>query len=101
MIYTFQSKASGSVIMTDTTARQIFQVLGRAADAKGILTPEQLPAAISALRDAIARDKAAQGGGPPDDDDGDPIPGLAQRAFTLLELLERAAKKGTPVVWGV
>lgn len=108
MIVIFKSKAAGDVIMFGDIAHELMKVMGKDPDPKGIITPEQLPAAIAAVQAAIAEDRARQ-----------PVPTLekeeeiasmpamtrpvtfAQRAVPLLELLEWSAKKKTPVMWGV
>lgn len=105
MIITFSSKAAGDVIMFGDVAQRLMKIMGKEADAKGIITVEQLPAAIDHLRAAIAADKAARAAQAADDDDVDTSRpqaiSLAQRAVPLLELLEWAHKKQKPVVWGV
>lgn len=108
MIITFQSAAAGDVIMFGDVARRMMETMGKEPAEQGILTVEQLPAAIERLKAAIAEDKAriaalteeqrlqaeaAHG--------GRPVISLYQRAVPLLELLEWARRKGKPVVWGV
>jgi len=111
VIITFQSKASGDVIMFGDVARKMMGVMGKQeASDKGILTVEQLPEAIDRLKQAIAADKA-QSATMQDEElpqfeqtpDGSkrPYVSLAQRATPLLELLEWSLKKKVPVVWGV
>jgi hypothetical protein len=104
MIVTFKSKASGDVIMFGEAAHALMKIMGKDPDPKGIITPEQLPGAIAALKAAIAESRGE--GGPNEDDEADkPAMAqhvtLAQRAIPLLELLEWSQKKNTPVVWGV
>src|SRR5690606_42038453 len=68
MIYEFESRATGSVIMTKPVAEWILQIVGKAPGAQGIFTVEQMPGAIAALRKAIdderqaLRAEAARGG---------------------------------------
>lgn len=104
MIVIFKSKASGDVIMFGDAAHALMKIMGKDPDPKGIITPEQLPGAIAALKAAI--DESRRQGGPNEDDEADkPAMAqhvtLAQRAIPLLELLEWSLKKNTPVVWGV
>ncbi len=102
MIVVFKSKAAGDVIMFGEDAHRLMRIMGKDADPKGIITPEQLPDAITALQEAMIREKGKAG---KDDEDDKPAlerrVTLAQRATPLLELLERSLKKNTPVVWGV
>ncbi|NML25054.1 DUF1840 domain-containing protein [Zoogloea dura] len=106
MLIIFKSPAGGDVIMFEKNGKDMLEVLGKdPADAKGIVTVEQLPAAIDTLKAAIAADKARQAEqGEPDDADAKPGSGnvsFFQRAVPLLELLERSLKDRKPVTWGV
>lgn len=104
MIVTFKSKAAGDVIMFGDAAHALMKIMGKDADRTGIITPEQLPAAIAALKTAIAESRRQPG---PDEEAEAEKPAmtqhvsLAQRAIPLLELLEWAQKKNAPVTWGV
>lgn len=106
MLFTFKSATSADLIMHEKSGKEILALLGKnPEEARGIVTVEQLPVAISTLQTAMAVDKARQpaastkqGNTEPDDDD--PV-SLSQRAAPFVELLERAVKTGEPVVWGV
>ena len=51
MLIIFKSPASGDVIMFEKNGKEMLSVLGKdPADAKGIVTVEQLPGAIAAVR---------------------------------------------------
>lgn len=112
MLFIFKSDADGDVIMFGDIAKKLVEILGKdPQDAKGIVTVEQLPDAITRLRAAIEEDRARQRGQVEDDDeDAEQDPdksgmaapvNLAQRAWPLLSMLERSQKEGVPVVWGV
>lgn len=111
MIFEFKSRATGSVIMTRPIAEWILQIVGKTAGATGIITVEQMPDAIAALRKAIdeerqaLRARAAEDREPGEDasaDDRDTYPvSLAQRAFPFIEMLEAAHKAGKDITWGV
>lgn len=107
MLIIFKSPASGDVIMFDKNGKEMLGVLGKdPQDPKGIITVEQLPAAIAALKAAIAEDKANQKEAAEDpDNEAPPTMGTGvsffQRAVPLLELLERSLKDKKPVTWGV
>lgn len=104
MIVTFKSKASGDVIMFGEAAHALMKIMGKDPEPKGIFTPEQLPGAIAALKQAIEESRRQPG---PNEDEEAETPAmaqhvsLAQRAVPLLELLEWAHKKSVPVTWGV
>jgi hypothetical protein len=111
MIFEFKSRATGSVIMTRPVAEWILQIVGKTTGATGIITVEQMPGAIVALRKAIdeerqaLRARAAEDREPGEDasaDDRDTYPvSLAQRAFPFIEMLEAAHKAGKDITWGV
>ena len=112
MIYEFKSRATGSVVMTKPVAEWILKIVGKTPGATGIVTVDQMPAAIAALRKAIDDERAAlaaerQGGTAPakpqdaaDEDEAYPV-SLAQRAFPFIEMLEAAHAAGKDVTWGV
>jgi hypothetical protein len=106
MLIIFKSPASGDVIMFDKNGKEMLGVLGKdPQDAKGIVTVEQLPAAIAALKAAIEADKQRQKDAA-DETEGEAKPAAVgvsffQRAVPLLELLVRSLKDEVPVTWGV
>ncbi len=112
MLITFKSRADGDVIMFGEVGRTMLAIFGKdPQDAKGIITPEQLPAAIAALRAAIEQDKSANP--PPEEIDTwgrDAVElqaqrertqqvSLARRAAPLLAMLEHSLRGSTPVLW--
>jgi hypothetical protein len=113
VIVTFQSPASGDVIMFGDVAQRMMKLMGKDVTDKGIVTVEQLPDAIARLKAAIEEDKRQRAGVQDEDlpqtepDRGGhaqssrPFVTLTQRAVPLLELLEWSLKKKKPVVWGV
>lgn len=106
MLITFKSAASGDVMMFGENGKELLGLMGKDPnDDKGIVTVEQLPHAIAALRAAVEADKAANREQPERDEGDERQSGisvqLAQRALPLLELLERSLAEQTPVTWGV
>ncbi len=110
MIITFQSPASGDVIMFGDVAKRMMQLMGKEPSDKGIVTVEQLPDAIARIKAAIEEDRRDRSGRNPEDlpqtekaegGGSRPYVSLGQRALPLLELLEWSLKKQKPVVWGV
>ena len=100
----FSSKVTGSFEMLDQHAEQVLAVIGKEVGERGIITREQVPGAIAALRAASARaGEAARRARDAANDDGDeeaPV-SLGQRAFPLIDMLERAQAADEPVLWGV
>ncbi|PKO49371.1 MAG: DUF1840 domain-containing protein [Betaproteobacteria bacterium HGW-Betaproteobacteria-4] len=106
MLFTFKSATNADLIMHEKSAKEILALFGKSPDeARGIITVEQLPEAIATLKKAIVADKArpqetAASPSKNETDDEPPV-SLAQRATPFVDMLERAAKAGEPVVWGV
>jgi len=110
MAVVFESRATGSVWMTEAVARSILAALGHGTEEdrraqEGIFTVEQLPGLITLLEDLIARSKdasqherdAALSRG---EEDRDPLLiGMHQRAWPLLEQFRRALAAERPVTW--
>ncbi|MDR6535839.1 DUF1840 domain-containing protein [Variovorax soli] len=107
MLYRFKSRASPPFVMLETHARQLFDIIGKAPAPKGVITGEQMPAAISALESAIARegrnahnyDEYAVEGH--DNEAEKQHIGLHQRAVPLLHMLKESLADGKDVTWEV
>lgn len=107
----FSSKAAGEVFMFEDNAKRLFEILGKDATAKGIVTAEQVPEALRKLKAAVEEEKrmAAQArpapaGGNRDDEqlaENAQYVRLGQRVYPLIEMLEQAARMRTDVLWGV
>ncbi|MBT9520031.1 MAG: DUF1840 domain-containing protein [Dechloromonas sp.] len=106
MLFTFKSATNADLIMHEKSGKEILALLGKSPeDARGIITVEQLTAAMATLQTAMAADKAkpqetASSQNKTEADDEPPV-SLAQRAAPFIEMLERAVKAGQPVIWGV
>ncbi len=98
MLYKFKSKDHGDVIMLEANGRQVLEIIGKHPGPTGIILPEQMPAAIKALEDAIALEQSG-------DEDAGAVPGdglgLHQRAISFIDMLRRNHAAGHNVVWGV
>ena len=104
MLITFKSHACGDVAMFESNGKDMLRLLGKnPSEVRGIVTVDQMPAAIGALEAAIAADRATGTTG----DEGDSQDGgresvrLFQRAAPLLEMLRLSLKNDVPVTWGV
>jgi hypothetical protein len=107
MLYKFKSKAAGDLIMLEPNGRRVLQIIGKDPQPKGIILPEQMPAAVTALEAAIAKEEAdqkalveeakAKGEAPPHFE----AVSLRQRAVPFLDMLRRCQKAGKEIVWGV
>lgn len=106
MLYKFKSKAAGDLIMLEANGRRVLQIMGKDAGPTGIILPEQMAAAIDALKAAMVREEAeqeaaiaqakAQGETPPTFD----AVNLRKRAWPFVEMLQRCAKEDASVTWG-
>jgi len=106
MLFTFKSATNADLIMHEKSGKEILSLLGKnPEETRGIITFEQLTVAIATLQTAMALDKARQqetsSSPSKNETDDEPQVTLAQRAAPFIEMLERAAKAGEPVVWGV
>ena len=93
--------------MLEVHARQLFDVIGKSPSPKGIVTVEQIPAAISALEAAMAQE-----GGNAHNNDKFAVEGhandaevqhvgLSQRATPLLHMLKESLADNKDVTWEV
>ncbi len=107
MLYKFKSKAAGDVIMLEGNGQRVLEIIGKSPDAKGIILPEAMQAAVEALQAAILQEEAereaaialalAQGQPKPLFD----YVTLRQRAHPFLAMLKTCQKAGKEIVWGV
>lgn len=111
MLYKFKSKATGDVIMLQPNGQRVLEIIGKHSAAepsvKGILLPEQMQDALSALqtaigheevqrKEAIAKAKA----------ENLPAPqfeaiSLRQRALPFMDMVRECLKAEEPILWGV
>lgn len=98
MLVKFHSSTSGEILMFAETARQTVACIGKEALAKGVITFEELPAAIARIEAAIAAAKA-EPKADDDDDDAPPKISQVQRLVPFLELLQRTLGDEGYVVW--
>ena len=110
MLYKFKSKVTSDLIMLEPNGRQILQIIGKedaTTEAKGILQPPEMPAAIAALERAIADEEAAhqkhldeaQAAGKVAPARAEAI-SLRQRAVPFIDMITRAHKSDADVTWG-
>lgn len=110
MLITFSSDESADIIMFGDMAKKLLTIIGKDGDDRqGIVTVEQLPQAIASLNEAIETDRLRQRqmqdiADNDANENGTPTGvnapvGLSQRAWPLLDMLERAKRAGIPVIW--
>ena len=107
MLYKFKSKAAGDVIMLEPNGRRVLEIVGKDAGPKGIIQPGEMPAAISALEAAIAKEESAQKAMVDEAKaKGEVAPkfdgvSLRQRAVPFVDMLRRCQQANAEIVWGV
>lgn len=108
VLYKFVSKAAAEMIMLEPDAERILKIIGKAPSESGIITLEQIPAAIQVLQAAVDADNerkpVAAAQNPDDEDEGDDesvkaTVGLKQRAVPFIDMLKRSAAEGVAVIW--
>jgi len=105
MLYKFKSQAAADVIMQELNGEQMLSIVGKRTESPGIITLEQIPAALAALEAAIVAHETEDALRLQDPAraahvEGDGIR-LRQRAAPFIELLQVSAAAGKDVVWGV
>ena len=104
MLYKFKSKATGDLIMLEPNGRLILETIGKEPAAKGILEVADMPHALAALREAIARAEAPRHEdvqGSEDEEQRAQSVSLRQRAVPFIDMIQRCQKEDEPIVWGV
>jgi hypothetical protein len=103
MLVTFTSSETSEVLMYAETAKMLLEAIGKETTARGTFTREEMAPAAAALREAVKR-----AGKPPEEDEEEetgkkkePVVGLSQRAWPLIDMLERTGRSGPDahIVW--
>lgn len=101
--------ATGDLLLLSATADQLLGLLGKQAGQAGIIEPADMPAALQVLKNLPApASPLAEPAAGPQAEEGDAPPSfqdetitLRQRAWPLIQMIERAQSAGKPIVWGV
>ncbi|WP_395667953.1 DUF1840 domain-containing protein [Rhodoferax sp.] len=108
-MYKFKSPATADLIMLEPNGRQLVALMGKDYgdnSTQGILLPEEMPAAIHAIRLAIVQDEKLRAqrirealavGAPAPVFEG---VSLKQRALPMIAMLERCHLAQKEMVWG-
>lgn len=96
MLIKFDSKI-GALMMFGDVAVQLLKLMGQSGTVPSALLAADIPAAVERLKSALAAGAPAPQASA-EDEDSTPV-SLRQRAFPLLDLLERAAAKQADVMW--
>ena len=105
MLYKFKSKNAGDVIMLEPHGRRVLEIIGKEAGPKGIILPEQMPAALLAMRAAIAQEelleRQQQLAQNAEQKSQSPAIALRHRALPFMQMLDACQRQGDSVMWGV
>lgn len=109
MLYKFQSKTSGDVIMLQPHGQRLLEIMGKYLpedpSGAGILLPEHMAVALSQLKQAIDAEEQAQAQARAQAEaQGLAAPrfesvGLRHRATPLMKMIERAAREEVSITW--
>ena len=97
MLVRFDSKA-GSITMFGEVAVDLLKLMGQSGALPGAILAADIPAAVERLRRGLDKQPASTDKADKTDQ-SEPKVSLRQRAFPLIDLLERAAKRGADVIW--
>jgi hypothetical protein len=98
MIYKFKSEAAADLIMLEALGTQVLRIIAKESS-KGIVQPQDMPAAIAALKAAVAQSE--QVASSEDDEKVEKAVSLRARLWPFVTLLERSMAAKVPVTWGV
>jgi hypothetical protein len=101
MLVRFDSQAGGFSMFGDI-AVMLLKMMGHSGAVPGAILAQDIPPALERLKAAVAAapeprpEQAASAGDP---GDKEPAVSIRQRAFPLVDLLERAIQKRCDVLW--
>lgn len=99
MLVRFRSDA-GDMIMFGEVAVKLLKMMGQSGSVPGAILAADIPAALARLQSAVATQKdAPRAPRGREAENGEPPVSLRQRAFPLIELLQRAVRKNADIIW--
>lgn len=84
--------------MFGDVAKRLLKLMGQTGDVPGAVLAADIPGAVERLKSGLNAEPA-QAPQQKRGEDGEPGVSLKHRALPLIELLERAAKRGDDVLW--
>jgi hypothetical protein len=99
MLVKFDSEV-GTVTMFGDIAQRLLKMMGHSGAIPSALLAADIGGALTRLKSALAIAPGDQQPAAPKDDEAkSPNVSLRQRAFPLIELMERAAAHGVDITW--
>jgi hypothetical protein len=109
MLYKFRSRAAAPVILLGRSGERLLRAIGKSPAARGVISNEELPLAVELLDTAIEEEEdetlqAPSAEHAEADVHAFPIAeddrvSLRQRAWPLIEMMERCLASGDDIVW--
>jgi hypothetical protein len=106
-LYRFKSRETGDLVMLQPAGQRVLEILGKDPSGPGIILPEQMAAAVQALRDAVVQEEAEHKRLQEEAEaNGEVLPefeavSLRLRCAPFIEMLQRCEQAQVEVVWGV
>lgn len=107
MLVRFKSQATANLLMFDDVARALLTVIGKASTQRGVITVDEMPAALVHLRALVEYEKRLKADGA--SQEAAPIPevgiephalvGLSVRAQPFVKTLEQALREKKEITW--
>ena len=107
MLVRFMSQATANLLMFDDVARSLLTVIGKSPTQRGVITVDEMPAALTHLNQMIEHEKRLKDGKEPREER--PIPevgiepheliGLSVRAHPFIKMLEQARREKKEITW--
>ena len=98
MLVKFKSDA-GNMTMFGEVAIDLLKLMGQTGALPGALLAKDIPAALERLKRGVAAPAAVAPSGNKGNGDEEPKVSLRNRAFPLVELLERCVKMKCDLIW--
>ncbi|MBA2656330.1 MAG: DUF1840 domain-containing protein [Tatlockia sp.] len=97
MLVTFSCQEYENITMFGDIAKQLLILMGHSGTIPGALSAEEIPQALSDLKNRLKKAKTITNEAQNDEEDA-PI-SLAHRAIPLIGMLEAASKAEKPILW--
>jgi len=98
MLIHFRSDG-GDITMFGDAALPLIKMMGHSGTVPSAILAPDLPGALDRLKRAVAAEPASPPQSEESERDQGPHVSLQQRAFPLIELVERCAKNGYDLLW--
>jgi hypothetical protein len=98
MLVKFEAEV-GSVTMFGDVALTLLKMMGHSGTVPSALLAKDIPTALERLKGALAMTQDEAGAPAKGEDGTQNRVSLRQRAYPLIELMERAAARGVDITW--